>query len=98
MANEYSPSSIDGASFPPAYQPHEFTGPEPEAKVDGGKLYTGSCHCGKIKVAIHSKPLDETCEDRLVECNCSICGRVRLEFLTFFSLPNFRLANTWFFW
>ncbi|KAK7750470.1 hypothetical protein SLS62_007549 [Diatrype stigma] len=29
--------SIDGASFPPPYQPHEYTGPQPKGDVEGGK-------------------------------------------------------------
>ncbi|RYP78600.1 hypothetical protein DL769_003161 [Monosporascus sp. CRB-8-3] len=50
----------DGASLPPAYEPPAYTGPEPKAEVEGGKLYTGSCHCGAVRVAVKTKPLDKT--------------------------------------
>ena len=69
--------SIDGASLPPAYQPPEYTGPEPTAEIEGGKLYTGSCHCGAVKVALKSKPLDKTYDEDIVDCNCSHCRKVR---------------------
>ncbi|KAK4122268.1 hypothetical protein N657DRAFT_646951 [Parathielavia appendiculata] len=54
--------------------PPEHKGPLPDA-IDGHKLYTGSCHCGAVTLAFMSKPLDETFDERTVECNCSICVR-----------------------
>ena len=39
------------------------------------KLYTGSCYCGGVCIAVISKPLPET---EVREDNCSICRRVRL--------------------
>ena len=40
-------------------------------------MYTGSCHCGSVKVAVRTKPLPEA---DVRECNCSICMRVSLFF------------------
>ncbi|KAI3336760.1 glutathione-dependent formaldehyde-activating enzyme [Xylariaceae sp. AK1471] len=65
---------FDGASLRPAYEAPKFTGPEPTAEVEGGKLYTGSCHCGAVTLAFKSKPLDKDFPG-LTECNCSSCGR-----------------------
>ncbi|KAI0597784.1 hypothetical protein F4775DRAFT_218447 [Biscogniauxia sp. FL1348] len=65
----------DASSFPPAYEPVKYTGPEPAADVPGGKVYTGSCHCGAVRVALKSKPLDKTYEGLISECNCSHCYR-----------------------
>ncbi|KAI0022668.1 glutathione-dependent formaldehyde-activating enzyme [Xylariomycetidae sp. FL0641] len=65
---------IQGASWPPAYEPAKFTGPEPAVHVEGGKLYTGSCHCGAVRVALKSKPIDKALPD-IKDCNCSSCAR-----------------------
>jgi hypothetical protein len=75
VTNDTHPS-FDGAALDPEYQPPKYTGPEPTAEIEGGKLYTGSCHCGVVTVAVKTLPLDDTYKDRLVECNCSICERV----------------------
>lgn len=45
----------------------------------------GSCHCGAVTLAVKvDKPLEDrditVDEERIVECNCSICSRVRLAF------------------
>ncbi|KAI1776846.1 glutathione-dependent formaldehyde-activating enzyme [Hypoxylon cercidicola] len=66
---------INGKSFGAPYEPYKITGPEPEGVVEGGKLYTGSCHCGAVRVAFKAKPLDKTSTETLMECNCSICQR-----------------------
>ncbi|KAI1461379.1 glutathione-dependent formaldehyde-activating enzyme [Annulohypoxylon moriforme] len=66
---------IDGKSFRAPYKRPQYTGPEPTAAIEGGKIYTGSCHCGAVKVALKSKPLDKSFSDSIVECNCSICNR-----------------------
>ncbi|KAI5921498.1 glutathione-dependent formaldehyde-activating enzyme [Camillea tinctor] len=70
----------DGASVPPLYTPPVFRGPEPPAKIEGANIYTGSCHCGAVTLALKSKPLDgnyqgSTFEEMVVECDCSICIR-----------------------
>jgi hypothetical protein len=67
-------STFDGASINGPYDAPKYAGPEPEMDVDGGRLYTGSCHCGAVTLALKSKPLDE--QDATCECNCSICSRV----------------------
>ncbi|KAI1409676.1 glutathione-dependent formaldehyde-activating enzyme [Hypoxylon sp. FL1857] len=72
---EMETSFIDGKLFRGPYEPPKYTGPEPKAEIEGGKLYTGSCHCGAVRVALKSKPLDKSFTDKIVECNCSICGR-----------------------
>ncbi|KJZ76784.1 hypothetical protein HIM_03661 [Hirsutella minnesotensis 3608] len=65
---------FDGAALGNRYESPEYKGSLPPA-VEGSKLYTGSCHCGKLGIAVMSKPLDETYSDRVVDCNCSICER-----------------------
>ncbi|KXX83230.1 Centromere protein V [Madurella mycetomatis] len=64
----------DGASIGEPYVHPEHKGPLPTA-IDGHKLYTGSCHCGAVTLALMSKPLDETFDGDIIECNCSICVR-----------------------
>jgi len=66
---------FDGAKREPAYVPTPHKGPEPKAKGENEKLYTGSCHCGAVTVAVTTEPLDETYKGRILECNCSICER-----------------------
>lgn len=66
---------INGQSFGTPYEPPKYTGPEPKA-VEGGKLYTGSCHCGAVKVAMNTLPLDKNSTQNCRECNCSICNKV----------------------
>ncbi|KAK3955449.1 Mss4-like protein [Pseudoneurospora amorphoporcata] len=67
---------FDGKSIGPPYQPARFDGPEPTAKVENGAVYHGSCHCGAVKVAVKTKgPLDKTYQEKVMECNCSICQR-----------------------
>ncbi|EOO01487.1 putative glutathione-dependent formaldehyde-activating gfa protein [Phaeoacremonium minimum UCRPA7] len=70
---------FDGAALDPKYKPPAYTGPEPSAEIDGAKTYHGSCHCGDVKVAVKVKPLDtwrrEVEEERVIDCNCSICQR-----------------------
>ncbi|KAL6817825.1 Mss4-like protein [Trichoderma sp. SZMC 28015] len=56
------------------YLPPEHKGEIPP-NVEGGQLYTGSCHCGAVTVALSCKPLDEFNEGVVVVCNCSICTR-----------------------
>ncbi len=56
--------------------PPEYRGSTP-AEIEGHQLYTGTCHCGQVGVALMSKPLDETFDELMVECNCSVCERVR---------------------
>ncbi|KAI1178451.1 glutathione-dependent formaldehyde-activating enzyme [Nemania sp. FL0916] len=67
--------TFDGASLPPTYQPPKFSGPEPTAQIEGGKLYTGSCHCGAITLALKSKPIDKNSTENFTECNCSSCAK-----------------------
>ncbi|KAK9774782.1 putative CENP-V/GFA domain-containing protein [Seiridium cardinale] len=67
--------AMDGASFGAPFEPAKFTGKLPEAELEGSSPFYGSCHCGAIKIAMKSPPLDETYDDRVIECNCSICGR-----------------------
>lgn len=71
-------SSADNKNFRGPYKAPKFTGPEPKAVIEGGKVYTGSCHCGAVKVALKTKPLDKTSTETIMECNCSICNRVSI--------------------
>ncbi|KAF6842109.1 glutathione-dependent formaldehyde-activating enzyme [Colletotrichum plurivorum] len=66
---------VNGASYGAKYEQPAYKGDRPTAEIEGGKFYTGSCHCGDLTVAVVSKSIDETYQDLLVECNCSICER-----------------------
>lgn len=67
--------SVDGSVYQTQYVAPPHKGDHPSAQIEGGKVYTGSCHCGNITVAVMSAPLDKTYAGAL-ECNCSICERV----------------------
>ncbi|KAI1806150.1 glutathione-dependent formaldehyde-activating enzyme [Daldinia bambusicola] len=58
------------------YKAPKFTGPEPKAAIEGAKIYTGSCHCGAVRLALKSKPLDKSSKETIMECNCSYCNRM----------------------
>lgn len=79
----------NGMALPPAYEPHKFTGIAPTAELEGGQVYTGSCHCGAVRLAVKSKPLDASYSDKVIECNCSLDGRVRDDFF-----PNTTLSHS----
>ncbi|KAI1382959.1 uncharacterized protein F4822DRAFT_434887 [Hypoxylon trugodes] len=68
---ETKPEAVSPSDWTPA----KFTGQEPSAQIEGAKLYTGSCHCGAITLALKSKPIDSTYDENLLDCNCSICIR-----------------------
>lgn len=85
---------FNGKDYGTPYTPPEYAGPEPAADVEGGKLYTGSCHCGAVTACIRTKPLDHTYPDRIRECNCSICQRVSLPFLPQICISSKRLNPT----
>ncbi|CAK7565566.1 MAG: hypothetical protein SEPTF4163_003483 [Sporothrix epigloea] len=75
--------NFDGASLDPQYEEKPFTGTEPTGELRGDgtpTMYHGSCHCGAVRVALRSQPLDDTLDreklgDRVVDCDCSICHR-----------------------
>ncbi|KAI1327145.1 glutathione-dependent formaldehyde-activating enzyme [Xylariaceae sp. FL0255] len=68
--------TFDGKNIiKPGYEEPQFTGPEPTAEVENGQLYTGSCHCGAVKVAMKMKTLDKDSASTLTMCNCSSCGK-----------------------
>lgn len=67
---------FDGASKGEPHQAPAHKGELPAVQVEGGVTYTGSCHCGKLTVAVNTKPIDETYEMSVFVCNCSICERV----------------------
>ncbi|KAF3767774.1 hypothetical protein M406DRAFT_345618 [Cryphonectria parasitica EP155] len=72
-------STFDGKALPPPREPPVYSGPEPTATVENGKIYHGSCHCGAVKVALKLKPLEtydlSNDDEQIVDCNCSICTR-----------------------
>ncbi|KAL1888184.1 hypothetical protein Sste5346_009722 [Sporothrix stenoceras] len=80
-------TNFDGAALDPKFEPFPFTGVEPTGEPQGERdesikprIYHGSCHCGAVRVALRSQPLDETLDrekqsDRVIECDCSICQR-----------------------
>ncbi|KAH8667809.1 glutathione-dependent formaldehyde-activating enzyme [Ilyonectria robusta] len=65
---------VNGAALGSPYVVPAYTGRLP-VEVEGGKFYTGNCHCGAVQVALATKPLDSTYPDMIGECNCSICER-----------------------
>ena len=65
--------SIDGKAHGDAHVTPEFSDHGLQAS-EGMKIYTGSCHCGKVKIAFESEPLPKV---EVLECNCSICTMVR---------------------
>lgn len=67
--------SIKGSELGKPYVAPEHKGAEPTA-IEGGKLYTGSCHCGRVTVAMVNKPIEDDDDAGMVVCNCSICERV----------------------
>ncbi|KAH7186728.1 glutathione-dependent formaldehyde-activating enzyme [Fusarium oxysporum] len=68
--------ALDGRSRGSAYDPPAHKGGFPEAGIETGKLYTGSCHCGKATVAVKCNPIDETFDESpVIICNCSVCER-----------------------
>ncbi|SPN99645.1 uncharacterized protein DNG_02497 [Cephalotrichum gorgonifer] len=70
---------VNGAATGEKHVPPEYSGPEPEAEIEGAKIYHGSCHCGAVGLAIKSKDLHEHPEAAgkmgFVTCDCSICAR-----------------------
>ncbi|KAK1248459.1 hypothetical protein MKX08_006679 [Trichoderma sp. CBMAI-0020] len=64
----------DGVSKGKPHQDPAHKGELPKAG-EGELVYTGSCHCGALTVAMPSKPIDENLEG-VIECNCSICERM----------------------
>lgn len=67
---------FDGASKGEPHQAPVHKGELPAVQVEGGVTYTGSCHCGKLTLAVNTKPIDETYEMSVFVCNCSVCERV----------------------
>ncbi|KAM0742621.1 hypothetical protein ACQRIT_002798 [Beauveria bassiana] len=66
---------IDGTKIGDPYEEPKHTGPLPAVEVEGGQLYTGSCHCGKLTIAAVIKTLEDDRDSGMIECNCSICER-----------------------
>ncbi|OAA73593.1 glutathione-dependent formaldehyde-activating enzyme [Cordyceps fumosorosea ARSEF 2679] len=66
---------VDGTKIGAPYEEPKHTGPVPTVEVEGGKLYTGSCHCGKLTIAAKIKRLEDDKDSGMIECNCSICER-----------------------
>jgi hypothetical protein len=64
---------LDGAGWGNPYQAPKYTGPEPTAEIENGRIYHGSCHCGAVTLAVKSLPLDKDYPDTALECACSIC-------------------------
>ncbi|KAJ3561558.1 hypothetical protein NPX13_g8899 [Xylaria arbuscula] len=67
---------FDGASLlQPPYEPPRYLGPEPVVEFEESKLYTGSCHCGVVTLALKCKALSKHTSEQILECNCSHCIR-----------------------
>ncbi|KAK0621602.1 Mss4-like protein [Bombardia bombarda] len=66
----------DGAKVGSPYVPPVYSGPEPTAEFEGGKVYHGSCHCGAVTAAVKVKDaLEGENKELIMECNCSHCRR-----------------------
>ncbi|GJC79167.1 hypothetical protein ColLi_02005 [Colletotrichum liriopes] len=59
---------FNGAALGSKYEPPAHKGPNPTAEVEGASSILGAAIAAR-------KPIDETYEDTLIECNCSICER-----------------------
>lgn len=53
-------------------------GKDGEKTEDDLTTYHGNCHCGKIRYALRSKDLYDM---EVMQCNCSMCGKVSTRFL-----------------
>lgn len=77
----YKKNSRDGAAIEPRWEPPVYAGPDPEpsgAGFENGEVYRGSCRCGAVQAAVKMPgPLDASYKGPVLECNCSICQRVR---------------------
>ncbi|KAM0466319.1 hypothetical protein ACHAPV_001278 [Trichoderma viride] len=80
----------DGASKGEPHQDPAHKGELPKTE-EGELVYTGSCHCGALTVAVPSKPIDENLEG-IIECNCSICERIGSLWI-YRSAPNVILSG-----
>ena len=59
-----------GNSEHPVHTSPQFPGPIPEGKQgEDSKVYTGSCHCGAVQLAVKTDPLPSV---EVKEDNCSI--------------------------
>ncbi|KAH7385017.1 Mss4-like protein [Cadophora sp. MPI-SDFR-AT-0126] len=73
-------TKMDGAALEPQYIPHPYTGPEPTAKFENAKVYTGTCHCGAVGMAMKTAGPLPSSGQPIEECDCSICSRIGLVF------------------
>ncbi|KAK0616514.1 Mss4-like protein [Immersiella caudata] len=64
---------LDGAGWGAPHQAPKYTGPEPTAEIEDGRIYYGSCHCGAVTLAVKTAPLDKDYPGDVLECACSIC-------------------------
>jgi len=78
---------MDGAALEPKYIPHPYDGPEPTAEFDNAKIYTGTCHCGAVGMAMKTAGPLSSSGQHIEECDCSICARVS-HFLRFPIFPK----------
>ncbi|KAK0101969.1 hypothetical protein ONS95_001222 [Cadophora gregata] len=85
-------TKMDGAALEPKYKPHLYTGPEPTAEFENAKVYTGSCHCGAVGMAMKTAgPLAKSGQ-HIEECDCSICAREGV-ILTYPSPSQIHITN-----
>jgi len=68
-------NKYDGKALEPAFSPPKYTGPEPTASIENAKIYTGSCHCGAVTLALKTQGPLPSAPEHIQECNCSICMR-----------------------
>jgi hypothetical protein len=62
-----------GSTIPSTHSSPKVSTKTFEQNLDQGqKIYTGSCHCGAVTLALRNKALPQ---EQLIDCDCSICGR-----------------------
>ncbi|KAH9221425.1 Mss4-like protein [Leptodontidium sp. 2 PMI_412] len=85
-------TKYDGHALEPQYTPHPYDGPEPTAQFENAKVYTGTCHCGAVGMAMKTAGPLATSGQHIEECECSICAREGV-ILTYPSPPQIHITN-----
>jgi hypothetical protein len=90
---DVDPNSLEfGELFPGSELPSKYEMPalsDWKGEVEEGLVvYSGACHCVAVTYAVKTKSLDE---QKVLECNCSLCSRVRFLFLSFIILRSHHL-------
>ncbi|KAL2060915.1 hypothetical protein VTL71DRAFT_8967 [Oculimacula yallundae] len=85
-------TKYDGQAAEPKYAPHSYSGPEPTADIKDAKVYSGTCHCGAVGLAMKTAGPLPTAGQHIEECECSICAREGV-ILTYPSPAQIHITN-----